>query len=88
MSIPKRILITIISILLMGISVFSCFFFATDINDIQIIIAIASIVVTIILGATTYYQTEMQIKLDKLEKTPFYGSPYFLELKICDGIII
>ena len=77
MSIPKRILITIISILLMGISVFSCFFFATDINDIQIIIAIASIVVTIILGATTYYQTEMQIKLDKLEKTPFYKLVFF-----------
>lgn len=77
MSILNRILITIIAITLMGISVFCCVFYARDINDFQIIIAVVSIVVTIILGVATIHQTRTQIKLDKLEKTPFYKLVFF-----------
>lgn len=41
-------------------------------NSIDIIIASASIVVTTILGIGTYRQMNIQIALDKQDKTPFY----------------
>ena len=41
-------------------------------TDEQTVLAALSVIVTVILGITTFIQTRTQINIDKLDKTPFY----------------
>ncbi|MGN0619176.1 MAG: hypothetical protein ACI4J7_09165 [Ruminiclostridium sp.] len=71
MKIFKRVFISVAAVIMM-VTAILLLYFNQAYTNIEIIIAGTSVLVTIILGVTTYYQTKIQIKLDKLDKTPFY----------------
>lgn len=65
MKVGKRVLLIVLAVLVMGINVF-VFYYNLDSPDlIQTIIAGMSVIVTMILGVTTYIQTRTQIRLDR-----------------------
>lgn len=66
----RSVIIVLLIILLVigGIFVWT----RTQWNDSEIIVAVMSIVVTLVLGIVTFVQTTVQTSLDKLDKTPFY----------------
>lgn len=46
--------------------------YCKDMGTVEYVLAIASILVTIILGIVTYHQANIQLKLDSTDKTPFF----------------
>ena len=71
MNILKRVAVIAVAILLMLGNV-SLIYLGDKASEVQTVLAGMSVVVTAILGLTTYIQTKTQIKLDKQDKTPFY----------------
>lgn len=49
------------------------YIFSSSLDDkFEMVLALSSVVVTLILGVITYYQTNEQTEIDKLDKTPYF----------------
>ncbi len=70
--------IVFVSIMLMSLIVFWVVS-QKNLDRVETIIATMSIIVTLVLGIVTFIQTSIQIKLDKIDKTPYYKL-YFKDL--------